>query len=211
MTQPAAPLRPGRHWSLLIPLGLSYLWFFILEVVEPHPRYFMYTPMDDFIPFLPVFIIPYVIWYFYIAVPGVVLLLQDAAAFCRYASFLTGCMMISCAIYTFLPNGILLRPDLTGEPGAFNAVIRLLYSIDTPTNSAPSLHVAQSVGAHVAILRYNRKNKKKRGVLPASLVLCVLIMLSTVFIKQHSVLDIWAGLLLAAVLYFAVYFKRRNP
>lgn len=49
--------------------------------------------------------------------------------------------------------------------------------------------------------------KDKKHVQHASLVLCVLIILSTMFIKQHSVFDVSTAFMLAFVMYNVVYIK----
>ena len=49
--------------------------------------------------------------------------------------------------------------------------------------------------------------KAKKHVKHASLVLCVLIILSTMFIKQHSVFDVSTAFMLAFVMYNVVYIK----
>ena len=99
---------------------------------------------DDKIPFCPYFIIPYVLWYFFLI--GTVIYF---AVFCpskkeyyQYLGTLGVGMTLFLLISYVYPNGQHLRPDLgsTGG-GVFISVIRLLYKIDTPTNIFPSMHV----------------------------------------------------------------------
>lgn len=198
---------PRRNWLMLIPMCAAGLWFFLLEQIAPAPRYIIYSPLDDLIPFVSAFIIPYVIWYFYVAGVGLLLFLTDSDEFVRFAAFIAGGMLIACAIYTFFPNGQMLRPDLSSPQGPLEAITAFLYTIDTPTNSSPSIHVVYSVAAHVAVVRYSRKHGGPGLVRAASLILAVLIIMSTVFVKQHSVLCIVAGLLLSLVLYVAIYIR----
>lgn len=103
----------NRHWLMLIPMGMSGLWFFVLEIVPPIPKYILHVRLDDYIPFLPIFIIPYVIWYFYIGAPVVYFLLKSPQEFTRLAAFLASGMMVACTFYTFLSNGQNLRPALS--------------------------------------------------------------------------------------------------
>jgi membrane-associated phospholipid phosphatase len=196
---------PRRNWLMLIPLGLGGLYFYLLERIALPPRYILYSPLDDLIPFTSAFIIPYVIWYFYVAGMGVILFFKDSDEFVRFAAFLSSGMLIACIIYTLWPNGQMLRPDLSSPLGPLEALIQLLYTIDTPTNSSPSIHVVYSIATHGALTRFNRKYWQSRVVHATSLILAILIILSTVFVKQHSVICVVSGLLMALILYAIIY------
>lgn len=69
----------------------------------------------------------------------------------------------------------------------------MIYSMDTPTNVLPSIHVYNSIGAMAAIA-HSTSLKKHRGVQIGSYVLGILIIFSTVFLKQHSITDVIAAL-----------------
>ena len=94
--------------------------------------------------FCPYFIIPYVLWYFFLI--GTVDLfcgiLPEQKEYYQYLGTLGVGMTLFLLISYVYPNGQHLRPDLgsTGG-GVFISVIRLLYKIDTPTNIFPSMHV----------------------------------------------------------------------
>jgi membrane-associated phospholipid phosphatase len=66
--------------------------------------------------------------------------------------------------------------------------------------------VYNSLGAHFAIV-HSAELKGKKGLKIASCILAVSIILSTMFIKQHSVFDVVTGLALGAVMYVLVYRK----
>ena len=68
------------------------------------------------------------------------------------------------------------------------------------------IHVYNSLGIHFAVM-HSSYFKDKKHVQHASLVLCVLIVLSTMFIKQHSVFDVSTAFMLAFVMYNVVYIK----
>ena len=89
---------------------------------------------------------------------------------------------------------------------ALRVAVAWLYSTDTPTNLFPSIHVYNSLGIHFAVM-HSSYFKDKKHVQHASLVLCVLIILSTMFIKQHSVFDVSTAFMLAFVMYNVVYIK----
>jgi len=196
---------PRRNWLMLIPLCIGGLYFLLLELIAPAPRYILHTPLDDLIPFTAAFIIPYVTWYFYVAGTGVLLFLKDSDEFVRFAAFLSSGMIIACLIYTFWPNGQTMRPDLSSPQGPLETLVHLLYTIDTPTNSCPSIHVVYSIGSHAALVRHNRAYWRNKALPVVSLIAAIFIILSTVFVKQHSVICILGGLLMALILYIVIY------
>jgi membrane-associated phospholipid phosphatase len=79
----------------------------------------------------------------------------------------------------------------------------MLYGSDPPYNCFPSLHVAHSFVSAVTVHRVHR------GVGRWAVVCASLVAVSTLFTKQHYVLDVIAGMLLAGVAYRV--FLRRHP
>ena len=99
-----------------------------------------------------------------------------------------------------MPNGLELRPHFFARDNVFVDMVRMLYQADTPTNVFPSLHVFNSLAACIAI--YNSETLQKHCVISgASYVLAGLIILATMFLKQHSIYDVIAAFVLAYALY----------
>ena len=167
------------------------------------PEYTLYVRFDDYIPYVPLFVIPYVFWYVYVAAAAVFLFFKSRRAFIKNAVFLTAGMIIACTIYTIFPNGQSLRPDLSGYDEPLMRLIRFIYTYDSPVNCAPSIHVIHSVAAHAAICRYNKL--RVAWVNRTSFIIAGLCVISTVFIKQHSVIDLLAGLAVSCILYLLIY------
>lgn len=77
----------------------------------------------------------------------------------------------------------------------------MLYATDTPLNVCPSIHVFNSVTLMMAYYRSRIfETPGRRWMRPASAVLCVSIIASTVLLKQHSCIDVLLGILLAMAL-----------
>lgn len=81
--------------------------------------------------------------------------------------------------------------------------LRALYSADPPHNCFPSLHVAHSFVSALAVSHVHRRV----GII--ALISGMLVALSTLFTKQHYVLDVMAGVVLALVAYGI--FLARHP
>ena len=80
-----------------------------------------------------------------------------------------------------------------------------VYSEYSATNLFPSIHVYNSLGAHFAVMN-NETLSGKKWVRRGSLILCVSIILSTMFIKQHSMFDVLMAFIMGAVMYATVYY-----
>ena len=208
MARLMAKTKPYHRWMVLVPLSVSGLWFYLLEQTVLQPEYWIHIRLDAYIPFVPMFVIPYIIWYVYVAIPACYLFWKSPREFTRMAMFLALGMLVACTVYTCFPNGQPLRPVIKNPRGLLRVAIYYLYAIDTPTNSAPSIHVVYSVAAHVAITRHNNRRQRNRWMNGASLLVAVSCIVSTVFIKQHSVVDLVLGLMLSAVLYLLIYRRK---
>ena len=99
--------------------------------------------------------------------------------------------------FIFLPTTN-IRPEITGT-ALCDELTRFLYSIDQPTNLFPSIHCLVSWLCFIGI----RREKNVPYVTKVfSCFSAILIMLSTQFLKQHYILDMISGVLLAELCYF---------
>ena len=82
-----------RHaWVLLY--GLIYMpWFCYLEKRQTI-HYLIHSPLDDYIPFVEYFIIPYLLWFVFLAVTGADFFFTNRRDFYRLAAFLCSGMTI---------------------------------------------------------------------------------------------------------------------
>lgn len=184
---------------------LIYLpWFFTLEKVVTQ-YYLMECRLDYAIPFCEYFIVPYVFWFLYVGGSFLWFLLAEKdGLFYRFAAVMFGGMTIALLIYTFFPNGIQLRPNLDASKNVFTWMTSQIYQADTSTNVFPSLHVYTS--AVIAMFFQRSELVKKKPVLkPVFYMISGLIIASTVFLKQHSVLDLAAGMVMAWCLYHTAF------
>lgn len=189
---------------LLLYLTVYLGWFAWLEKTNTRNYYVIHVNMDDHIPFCEVFVIPYLLWFFYVAAVVVYLFLTNKQEYYKAFAFLATGMTLFLIISTLWPNGHHLRPPVMPRDNIFTQMVALLWQTDTPTNLWPSIHVYNSLGAHFAIMHCARLENKK-GVRAASGLLALSIILSTMFIKQHSVFDVVTGIALGAVMYALVY------
>ncbi len=190
-------------WPLLY-FALYLPWFFWLEKTVTSDFHIIHTAIDDLIPFSEYFIVPYCVWFFYIGGAIVYFLLTSKEDFYRMCAYLFSGMTVSLLICTVFHNGTDLRPVVDPGKNIFTRMVCLLHGVDTSTNIFPSIHVFNSVAVHVAVTK-SKNLSGRRAVRIASLIICVMICLSTVFLKQHSVVDVAGALVMAYLLYPLAY------
>lgn len=195
-----------KHGWILSYFFLYAIWFYLLEHRTSGHFASIHIFLDDYIPFNEYFIIPYCLWFLYIAATIMFFFFTSKEDFYKTTAFLFTGMTICLIIYTIWPNGQNLRPDLAtlNRHNVFLDIVNMIYSNDTSTNVCPSIHVFNSIGANIAIWK-SSYFKDKKYVKAFSFVLMISICLSTVFLKQHSVFDGICAILLSCVMYVLVY------
>lgn len=193
------------HITPLAIYGIIYwFWFWHLEnSVTSHYR-IIHMEIDDYIPFCEAFVIPYFLWFAYVSAVVIYLFFRDKTDYYRTCTFLFTGMTIFLIVSTLWPNGHQLRLSVMPRDNVFTHMVAALWKTDTPTNLWPSIHVYNSLGAHFAVT-HSKTLGKKVWICNSSLILAVSIILSTVFIKQHSMFDVLTALVMAAVMYMIVY------
>lgn len=172
--------------------------FFLLERVVV-PEYLIHCALDDMIPFCEWFLIPYASWFLLLPGTLLVLLLRDRPTYFYLCFTMFSGMSLCLLVYALFPNGLELRTTIEGD-NLLCQLVRSLWAFDTSTNVCPSIHVASTMSVQLAIGR-SRVWRHRRLVLAASWSLTVLILLSTLFLRQHSVIDVVCGVVLAVALH----------
>lgn len=205
-------LRTYRHAWIMISYFPVYLsLFFLVESLVTDSYHVIECGLDRLIPFNEWFIFPYLLWFPYIAVGIIAFIFLDKKEYYKLSKMLIVGMSIFLLISFLYPNGLNIRPNLADIPGKNIALTLLsgLHKADTPTNVFPSIHVYNSLA--VCFSFFHSKQFKGNAAIKASvLILTVLICLSTVFLKQHSVIDVAGAMLLFLLLLPAVYRKTKT-
>lgn len=195
-----------RHLFLFLFWPL-YLTLFVLTEKYVTPTYNIYCPLDDLIPFCEFFVIPYVLWYALLAFVSIYTLLFDLFSFKKFYIFLTVTCIITFAIYIIFPNEQNLRPTEFARDNILIDIMKNLYAIDTNTNVCPSIHVIFSIG--ILLTLWNSKHFSSAVWRTMWILVTTSICLATVYLKQHSVIDLIAGVALCAVIFPFVFSNRK--
>lgn len=185
-------------------MAFYFLVFFTLEAVPRSSFHIIHCTLDDHIPFLPVAVVPYVVWFGWVPFWVLRFLLRSKEEFWRMFSTIVAGTAVALAIYTVYPTAVALRQPLTVE-GPFTALLWVIYGFDTPTNVCPSLHVFVSVELWLSL---HDSEWVSRTAQKWNLALCAAICCSTVLIDQHSCIDVLCGLILAIAMHSL--FNRRT-
>ena len=181
-----------RHAWLLSYAFIYLPWFMFLERTVTRDYHIMHASLDDLIPFNEYFIVPYFLWFVYVAGTLIFFLFRSKEDYYKMCAFLFSGMTLSLIICTFFHNGTDFRPVI--DP----------YKTDTNTNVFPSIHVYNSVGTHIAISR-SRFLSKHKIIKLCSFLLTASICLATMFLKQHSIIDVCGAFLMAYAIHYLVY------
>ena len=193
----------NRCWIYTLVLPAYLISFFLIEHLITEDYWVSYIFIDDYIPFFEWAVIPYILWYPFQFFVALYLLCRDAIGYKTYAiSFGLGFAMalLVCLIF---PNGQDMRPAVFVHDNIATWIVSSIYKADTNTNVLPSMHVIGSFSACLAIVK--SKSVKSNWVWIGAIILSIVICISTVLIKQHSILDVFAAIPFCIILYLIVY------
>lgn len=193
-----------RHGWILSYLIIYQMWFIYVERTVTRRFHIVHMAVDDYIPFVEIFIVPYLLWFGYVAFAIAWFFFKDVQDFYKICTFLFVGMTVFLVVSTVYPNGHYLRPRVFERDNIFISMVKGLYMLDTPTNLFPSIHVYNSLGVHLAVM-HSEKLREKKWVKRGSFVMMLSIIASTMFLKQHSVFDVVTGCVMALLMYTLVY------
>ncbi len=192
-----------RHLLLLLYWPIYGLTFLILErglTLSYNP---VESALDAKIPFCEYFVPAYYFWFVFLIGIHVYTGFFDIPAFKKLMYFIIITYTVTSVIYILYPTKQELRPAEFARDNIFVMIVKGLYDFDTNTNVCPSLHV---IGSFAVLFtswhcRRFRTFWWQLGFISATVLIC----LSTVFLKQHSIIDIWAALAVCAAAYPFAY------
>jgi membrane-associated phospholipid phosphatase len=179
---------------------LYLVWFFALDLTVKSPKYIIHSSLDDKIPFCEWFVFPYCSWFLLLAGVMAVLWWTDTPNYDRLCKTMFSGMTFCLIVYMILPNGLNIRPveETLERQNIAMTIMRMLWKADASVNVCPSIHCQSTVCMSMAFAR--SKPAQKRPVLQiVAWVWGALICISTVFTKQHSVIDVVCGVLVAVL------------
>ena len=173
--------------------------FFLLELHEPSDVHIIHCAVDDLIPFNEWFVLPYFLWYTWVPVFMIYFMIKDREAYLRLCFVMFAGATFCLFVYLLAPNGLNLRQEITSQNFCAQ-IVRFLRSVDPPNNVCPSIHVFNSIAINT-VIQHSNVFKHKKLVHVGSYILALAICMSTFFLKQHSVVDVFWACVLGLILY----------
>ncbi|OVE81330.1 hypothetical protein BVY03_03860 [bacterium K02(2017)] len=156
-------------------------------------------PFESKIPFIPFFAFIYLTIYI---LPSWLFLTtnQKGRLFKIFRVFILA-LLIHLIFFITIPISYPLRPEIIPNTMWYHLLLSIMYQMDAPINTFPSMHVSFSFLSYFFIRRY--EPQKAQFVLLAAIAIA----LSTVFIKQHFIMDVVAGFMVAYLLNVTLIIK----
>ena len=185
---------------IIITLLCNHLAYFSSRSITRNMIHYDLTiKADAWIPFIPWTIVIYWGCYIYWAINYILACRQEKQNAYRFFCADVCSKLICLFFYLILPTTN-IRPDIIGN-SVFDQLMQLLYHVDAADNLFPSIHCSTSWFCFIAV----RGNPK----IPAwyktvSFMVTVAICISTLTTKQHVMVDVAGGILLAEGAYYMI-------
>ena len=174
-------------------LALNYLAYFGTRLfTEGMTHYDISTPLDRRIPYVSVFIVPYLLAFLQWII-GYICIGRQSKEYCyrvMYGEMIS--KVLVGIIFVAFPT-IMVREAVTGN-GLLDKVVAGLYSLDAPTNLFPSVHCLES---YICMKFAIETKGLNRGFKIAMICMSILVFLSTLFVRQHVILDFFGAVAVA--------------
>ena len=180
--------------SFMISIVISNIFYKLLNNGDGNINSLV-TNVDQTIPFLKIFILPYITWYGYITIGLIYLCMKNRKTY--YTSLISlnigliVCYIIYAIFQTTVPRPIVTDSDILSK------LVNMIYKHDNPFNCFPSMHVTTTYILMKGI------NDTENNIITSFIfnIIGILIIISTQFVKQHVVLDLIFAMLLCEVIF----------
>lgn len=180
----------------IIILIFQVVLYFGCEFFQKNPKN-MDLPIDKKIPALPYFALIYVLWFPLIAIFPISLFKEAKNLYELYVICWIIDIVISVIIYLAYPTTCTRPKDLENIKGGW--MLRILYKFSYKgLNCSPSMHCSISTLVFIFALAASTMPINLRIIYSTT---ALGIILSTLFTKQHVLIDLVTGVLLALVIF----------
>lgn len=184
---------------MLLVFGINAIIYIGINHIVP-VHYLLEFPIDKKIPFIPAFIWLYSIWYPLVILSLFIVFKYDKKDFVKTMLSIVIGLLISYFFFIVFPTTV-NRPVIDSYNNITSFLLYTTFKMDNPVNCFPSDHALICLLLLYSII----KNKN----IPLwfrifSFFSNVLIIFSTLFIKQHVVIDLIGSLIISLTIYYIV-------
>lgn len=180
---------------LLIAVALNFAVYGGARVIAGDWKHHMIGgELEERIPFLPWTVAIYLGCYLFWIANYIILARQKKEEVCRFfvADFISRLVCFACYLLYPTTN---VRPVVEAE-GFWNQVMRFLYTIDAADNLFPSIHCLVSWFCFAGL---RGKSTIPSWYKATSCGMAILVCISTLTTKQHALIDVFGGVVLAEI------------
>lgn len=194
-------IKKYRHLLAVLSIAVQGLIYMLIAANFSQINVSVNTWIDDRIPYLSGFVLSYVAWMPILYLAFIYLGLTNRSLYWRTLIIYNAAVTVSNIIFIMYPTSM-PRPEISGND-LFTGLVQFIYNNDNPVNCFPSIHCLTSYLLFITMNRHKLFSMGSRILLSA---LLWSIIASTVFIKQHGIVDVIGGIVLAEITYRVVYF-----
>ncbi len=181
-------------------------WMYALtNNIENQEVYSLAMAADEAIPYLKWFALPYSVWIFYIYVCLFYFFKKDISVYYRNLMTYAICALLCYLIYSVFQTTVARPPVIGDDP--FSWLMRYIYNRDQPYNCFPSIHCFSSYMVMRAIWTSSFRNKWNLTLITG---MSSLIIMSTLFVKQHVIMDVLGAIFVVEVVTAAIILVERK-
>ena len=158
--------------------------------------YSMVTGLDTAIPLIKPFIVPYMLWSPFILMMMLYLFKKDLQTYYNVLITLNITLLFNYFVFVVFQTTV-PRPMVTGID-FWSMAVRLLYTFDPPYNCFPSGHVVTSWVVLLGAFKVSAGNRK---LMIGVMTVVMMIIVSTLFLKQHALIDVAVSIFLGSVVF----------
>lgn len=151
------------------------------------------VPFENAIPFAPEWVTVYTATFIFWLLGLAVCMTRERELCFRMFTGIYIAELICAVFFVAMPT-VIVRPEATGGV-YYDRLLAQLYAADQPTNLFPSMHCMFAY----MVFRGFMIAKLDKPVIIGSGLFAALVCASTVFVKQHFLLDTFAGIILGEV------------
>ena len=192
-------LKEYRHLLAVLTIALQGLIYLQITPLATQDSVQVNTSLDDLIPYLSWFVIFYVAWMPLLYIAFIYLGMTNRSLYWRTIIAYNAAVTVSNLIFILFPTSM-PRPEISGND-IFNMLVLFIYNHDQPVNCFPSIHCLTTYLLFIFMIRHQLFSVGMRVLFS---VFFWSIIASTVFIKQHALVDVIGGILLAEMAYRVV-------
>lgn len=188
-----------KYLKVPVFLTLSQVVIYFITKLFLNNEFVLNNLLDDQIPFVPYFIYFYISWYILLFLVPIIYMKYDKKALKKY-TYTNFISVLVCGIIFIIFPTTINRPNIE-VTSITTWIVNTIYYFDTPAvNCLPSIH---SLICCIFILCNSKANIKTSYKCIID-ILSVLIILSTLFIKQHVIYDVLSAFIVSSITYIIV-------